>query len=602
MAELLHKHRQDSELLFTWPLVSGFLEVSQAVFTSDSLEIRPPFPPVHRIEGFANARRRVFLTATLADDSVLVTHFDVDPQSVGKPITPLSAADLGDRMILAPEDINPKIAENDIRRAVAEWAKSINVVVIVPSTRRSKDWEPFAQRIAVADNIADVVAELREGHVGLVVLINKYDGIDLPDDACRLLVIDGLPQVYGGIDRREAVVLGGTEAMSGRQLQRVEQGMGRGVRGADDYCVVLLVGARLSQLIALPANQQRLGPATRAQLGLSRKLAEGLEGQDLEGISAVITQALSRDQGWLAVARSTLAGIQYEEGSVSEVMFRARLAFNHASVDQYSAAASELSAAIEMTSDTRTQGWLQEQLAVYKHLLDPAEAQHILAGAIKRNPRVTRPLTGVSYARLPANVAQAQSAAEFLGSNYASRNELLLGFNSFLDDLVFDPDGTDEFENGVEILGLHLGFIVQRPERDSGNGPDVLWALGAMKYLVIECKSGVIQNRVRRSDVAQLSHSMNWFAGAYGNDSEAVPVLVHPSRTLAGDASAPTECRIVTRDRLEDMKAAVRAFSVALVDSNRWGSTDSVAGHLNQCGLTGGAFAERFTVAPQNPK
>ena len=38
----------------------------------------------------------------------------------------------------------------------------------------------------------------KRAHVGLVVLINKYDGIDLPDDACRVLVIEGLP---GGLRR-----------------------------------------------------------------------------------------------------------------------------------------------------------------------------------------------------------------------------------------------------------------------------------------------------------------------------------------------------------------------------------------------------------------
>lgn len=37
-------------------------------------------------------------------------------------------------------------------------------------------------------------------HVGLVVLVNKYDGIDLPNDACRIPVIDGLPDVRRKID------------------------------------------------------------------------------------------------------------------------------------------------------------------------------------------------------------------------------------------------------------------------------------------------------------------------------------------------------------------------------------------------------------------
>ena len=35
---------------------------------------------------------------------------------------------------------------------------------------------------------------------GLTVLINKYDGVDLPDDACRMLVVDGLPNLKSDYD------------------------------------------------------------------------------------------------------------------------------------------------------------------------------------------------------------------------------------------------------------------------------------------------------------------------------------------------------------------------------------------------------------------
>ena len=90
--------------------------------------------------------------------------------------------------------------------------------------------------------MADVVRSLRSGPVGVAVLVNKYDGIDLPDDACRILVVDQLPEIYGLLERRDAAVLGKSESMFDRQMQRIEQGMGRGVRGANDSCVVLLLG------------------------------------------------------------------------------------------------------------------------------------------------------------------------------------------------------------------------------------------------------------------------------------------------------------------------------------------------------------------------
>src|SRR5699024_5803446 len=100
--------------------------------------------------------------------------------------------------------------------------------------------------------ITDGVNNLKKRHVGLTVLINKYDGIDLPGTACELLVIDGLPEVYGLAERLEMLLLDGTERQLVRQIQRIEQGMGRGVRSSDDYCVVLLLGGKLTQRLHQP--------------------------------------------------------------------------------------------------------------------------------------------------------------------------------------------------------------------------------------------------------------------------------------------------------------------------------------------------------------
>ncbi|WND15862.1 hypothetical protein [Streptomyces violaceus] len=40
--------------------------------------------------------------------------------------------------------------------------------------------------------------ELQAGHVGLVVLVNKYDGVNPSADACRLLILDGVPRPLDG--------------------------------------------------------------------------------------------------------------------------------------------------------------------------------------------------------------------------------------------------------------------------------------------------------------------------------------------------------------------------------------------------------------------
>jgi hypothetical protein len=43
----------------------------------------------------------------------------------------------------------------------------------------------------------------------------EYDGVDLPGDACHVLVIDGLPEALDGIERVDAAQLSGTSLPGG---------------------------------------------------------------------------------------------------------------------------------------------------------------------------------------------------------------------------------------------------------------------------------------------------------------------------------------------------------------------------------------------------
>jgi hypothetical protein len=129
------------------------------------------------------------------------------------------------------------------------------------------------------------------------------------------------------------------------------------------------------------------------------------------------------------------------------------------------------------------------------------------------------------------------AAGEYLEGHYADRNELIVRVQTVLDDLVFDPERTDEFEDMMEQLAAKLGFTGQRPERDTNNGPDVLWSTGSLNYLVIECKSGVTTDQIRRHDAGQLAHSMSWFTEHYDWTCRATPVMIHPSAVLTADAT-----------------------------------------------------------------
>src|SRR5207247_5421142 len=92
-------------LRFNYPLIVDVLRFCRCVLGNGQAEISPRSLPIQAVPSFANASRRIVMSATLADDGILVSHFDLDPDSITKAITHLTANDIGDRMILVLQDL-----------------------------------------------------------------------------------------------------------------------------------------------------------------------------------------------------------------------------------------------------------------------------------------------------------------------------------------------------------------------------------------------------------------------------------------------------------------------------------------------------------------
>ena len=109
-----------------------------------------------------------------------------------------------------------------------------------------QDWGQYGSTIADKTSIGPEVEKLIKGNPdNVVVLVNRYDGIDLPDDACRILVLDSKPHSDTLVDRYIENCRAASDAIVTKTARIIEQGLGRSVRGEKDYCVFILLGASL---------------------------------------------------------------------------------------------------------------------------------------------------------------------------------------------------------------------------------------------------------------------------------------------------------------------------------------------------------------------
>ena len=601
VTRILHARKDDDSLpykslLFNWPLIKDHLALCNCVFGGDAVEISSDYLPIHKIPSFDIAGRRIFMSATIDDDSILVSHFNIDHAKISSSITPNSSNDIGERMILIPQELNTDISDDDLKSYYKSLSLYYNVVILVPSDYRSTYWEDVADKIVKANDLEETIDKLKEGHVGLVVMINKYDGIDLPKSACSILVIDGIPDVRRKISKYEQNALRGSELLIRNTIQRIEQGMGRGIRSKDDYCVVFLMGNSLVDNLYVKDAILKFTPATLTQINLSRKLAQQLNSASLQELDTVVQYALKRNIDWVSASRGALVKVKYDaSNSFNQRIVKERYAYNHAVFRDYEQSIIYIQEIVNSVSNKRLQAYYKFKLAKYEQFIDPVKAQQTMLSAVRENTQLIHPIEGIQYNKLrAANISQANKLNDFLLTHYTDTNKYIISIKRILENLSFRPNSSNRFEQAILDLGFHLGFWSQRPENEFNKGPDNLLALSESKYLVIECKNEATSETISKYYCNQLNGSFNWFKTTYPELSEPIPILIHPSNKFEYAASPEKSIRIINPTKLEQLKTSVMQFSQAV--SNAAFDTATIDKLLKYYKFTSNEFIEEYTI------
>lgn len=323
------------------------------------------------------------MSATLSDDSVFVSAIGLHKDEIRSIISPDNANDIGDRLILFPRHLNNEITDDDIKRKVISISNNYNVAVIVPSFEKAKFWDPQGNRTVAKDNIEDAVAVLKRQHVGIVVFVNRYDGIDLPDDACRLLVIDGLPPLKNEKDRYIQSVDPTSDILRREQIQTIEQGMGRGVRSNGDSCCIVLMGDNLADVLLRNNGIGFFSNATREQYNLSKELWGLLKQENpkpnVDDVFELAGFSLNREIEWIQKSKERLSSVTYStEPQFDSNAISLRKAYDLMMISQQQRAIEVLDRAVGQETKNETKGYLLQIEAKYTNFIDRTRAQQIL--------------------------------------------------------------------------------------------------------------------------------------------------------------------------------------------------------------------------------
>ncbi|WP_026067653.1 DEAD/DEAH box helicase [Pusillimonas noertemannii] len=554
-----------------WPLLRDNLHLCHALISPHTFTITAALPLVHAFPTFSDAPRRIYMSATIADDSEIVRTFDADPQLVDKALSSRSLAGVSERMILIPDLMPFKFQVPVATKKLLEWTantRELGAVVLVPSNRAAENWEDSATFAEGSDQVEAEVESLQARRSnGPFVFANRYDGIDLPGDSCRLLVMEGLPSGASDYELLRAATLYGGVTINRMLAQRIEQGIGRGGRGSGDHCVVVLVGSDLAGWIAKDANFRLLTSATRAQLDMGSTVSK--EVKDLKELAKTISMSYDRDPNWVEYHAETLAeGVESERLNPNRFDLAAaeRKAFNLWADGYHDKAIARLDKAVNGTElpDKQTRGWLLQLAGRIAHQWGQLErSDELQREAFGNNRNLLRPKILPPYRPIPTPNAQAVAISnQLLG--YRMRRGLLQRFEQTVVQLNQNATA-NQFEQALMELGQFIGLAAERHDA-GGQGPDVLWLLPQNVGFVIEAKSRKKEeNALTKDEHGQLLIAQEWFVRNYPG-YVAVRISVHPTNKATRAASA-TGSYALTNEKLAALVADSRSLLTKLCES-----------------------------------
>lgn len=570
--ETLISYKDNQEITFVWELIKDNLENCQSFISGSYLEISPILPPINAFGSFSKAGQRILMSATTQDDSFAIKGLGFEISAIQNPLTNKTLKWSGEKMILLPSLIDVGLDRDNIVNWLSKQRNTgFGIVFLTPDFSKKSAYERAGVNFAESTTIFECVQRLKSGDYNApYAFANRYDGVDLPDDACRILIIDSKPYFDSLLDRYEEECRTNSDIINVKIAQKVEQGLGRSVRGEKDYSVILITGGDITKFTKSKTTNKYFSPQTKKQIEIGLQIAE-FSKEELANdpnaynvLNKLINQSLNRDEGWKEFYIEEMEQIDEinQQSALHEALqleYQAESAFAIGRVDR---ACETMQKLCDKFNDSPTEkGWYTQQLARYQYKTSKTDSNKTQNAAFSLNTQLLKPRTGATYKKISyINESRLGRIKTWL-SHFRNFEELQLAVTSLTENLAFGVS-SDKFERAFKELGDALGFITQRPDKDIKKGPDVLWCTNNNSYIMIECKNEVEESRdeISKHEAGQMNSHCGWFEEIYGT-AECSRILVIPTNYLSYHANFTHEVKIMRNTPLRRLRENFKAFT-----------------------------------------
>jgi len=572
VVRILSKYSGNDSVKFAWPLIKDILRDCLCVISGHGLEISPYRPPLQMFGSYYKAKHRVFMSATITDDSFLIKGLGLSEKTINYPLIYKDEKWSGEKLILIPSLIDKSLTDIEIVNIFAKPNpnRKIGIVVLCPSYDSATIWKAAGAYVATRADIQTRVDMLRNGnYVEALAVVNRYDGIDLPDDTCRILIMDSKPFSEDLLDRYIEACREGSEIVAVKTARIIEQGLGRSVRGEKDFSVIILTGSELIRRIKTRDTRKYFSTQTRAQIEIGIEVAKIAKEEIHDDVPPekilrdLINQCLRRDEGWKEFYIEQMNQISQTRTTpkILDIFSSEMKAEQKYYEGDYEDAARSLQGVVDKFVEMPTdKGWYLQEMARYIYPLSKTRSNEYQVAAHKHNRYLLRPKDGMVISKITVlSQKRIENICEYI-KRFGSFDELSLTIDEMLGNLRFGVKA-DTFERALNELAYALGFEGQRPDKEWKAGPDNLWGLRDDEFMLFECKSEVLIHRadITKEETGQMNNAAAWFKKNYVG-AKVKRVLIIPTKTLSKAAGFSDDVEIMRDNSLKRLTSKVKAF------------------------------------------
>ncbi len=553
---------KSTSTMFAWEHIRDQEDLC-CVFVSDkAVTLTPPIIPTSSLSYFDAVVRRVYLSATLSAPDGFVRAFGRCPNHIIAPTTPAGACE---RLVVIPAASEG--IEDDVSSA-KDMVRNHKTLILVPNTYERDKWSDISKSTD-RENVPQVVDQFRHARPPTkLTLAARYDGIDLPGDTCRVMVLDELPKGTGPLEQYQWDRLNMRNSLRSLLSSRIVQSFGRISRGMSDHGVVVVTGESLVNWLRVPRNVALLPAFLQKQIQIGEAVSKRASGTQ-ELIEAA-DACLNRDSKWIRTYSNNMRDFPQSTGTTDfdkalEIAI-AEAKFGDALWNRdYQHAIIILSNILDNSFEFSqfTGAWLSLWLGyAYELSGDDDSARHLYRrshGAQQNIPSIAPSAVSISKST-PRQVQKATQQMQISGSGSVRLPKSISRDLVALKGLA----SSGQVEEALRSLGQYLGLDSTRPDKEYGTGPDVLWIDDEGRAICMEAKTDKKESvEYHKREVSQLHDHIQWT-----NDNHQVskvhPIFVGDPLPAAEKANPSQDMRVID---LQEFNSLAERLVSALRDA-----------------------------------